>query len=326
MLNKGCQQIIAFQIMAQVINKYVWLVDTIRKAGKAGITFEDINKLWLRKDNVELSGGLEIPHRTFHKWRIAVEEMFNVAIDCRRKGGYHYFIANPEELKGHSMSNWLLETVSVSNLLMQNIALKGRVLLENVPSGLQFLPEILDAMNGNNVLSVTYKGYWHEEASTFDVHPYCVKLFKQRWYMVAFSTQRQAIRTYALDRIQALDRRTATFVMPSNFSPVLFFKNSYGVMMGSEVPSDVKIKVNAFEANYLRSLPLHHSQQEVFKCEEYSIFTYHLSPEFDFRMELLSRGDDVEVLEPAYLRDAMAEIACRMNAIYNGQLPPTIEN
>lgn len=65
-----------------LLSKYVWLVETIYKARR--ITFEEINEKWL--DN-ELSEGVELPLRTFHKWRIAVEEMFGPIIDCDRKGG-----------------------------------------------------------------------------------------------------------------------------------------------------------------------------------------------------------------------------------------------
>ena len=303
--------------MAKIIDKYVWLMDTVRKAGGTGITFEEINEEWKRKDNQELSGGLELLKRTFHKWCVAIRQQFNIEIECKRKGGYRYYISNPENFKGHDLSNWLIDTISVSQLLMHNIALKDRILLENVPSGLQYLAEILEAMKSSHVISITYQGYWHEHPETLEVHPYCVKLFKQRWYMVAYSSKRSSIRTYSLDRIRNIKRRAAKFVMPGNFSPAVFFKNAYGVMQGSEIPRDIKIKVNAFQANYLRSLPLHHSQQETVKNMKYSIFTYHLCPEFDFRMELLSMGDEVEVLEPASLRDAIAAIAHNMNEMYN---------
>ena len=74
-----------------LINKYVWLVETIYRSRR--ITFEEINLRWL--DN-EMSEGLDLPLRTFHKWRIAVEEMFGLVIECERKGGYHYYIANAE--------------------------------------------------------------------------------------------------------------------------------------------------------------------------------------------------------------------------------------
>ena len=205
--------------MAKIIDKYVWLMNTVRKAGERGITLEDIKQEWNRKDNQHLSEGLELLERTFHKWRKAIGEQFHVEIECRRKGGYHYFIANPEVLQGRDLSNWLIDTIGVSQLMMNNITLKDRILLEDVPSGLHFLPDVLDAMKGNHVIALTYQGFWHDDPITTDVHPYCVKLFKQRWYMVAYSTRRQAIRTYALDRILNVERQMATFEMPANFSP-----------------------------------------------------------------------------------------------------------
>ena len=58
-----------------IVNKYVWLVDTIYKAGK--ISFEEINRRWVEND---MSNGIEIPKRTFHKWRIAIEDLFGLII------------------------------------------------------------------------------------------------------------------------------------------------------------------------------------------------------------------------------------------------------
>ena len=105
-----------------LLHKYVWLVETIYKAKR--ITFEEINKKWLEND---LSEGVELALRTFHKWRIAAEDIFGVSIDCERKGGYHYYIANADELKGGNIRNWLLSTISVSNLLIGNNWLIGLI-------------------------------------------------------------------------------------------------------------------------------------------------------------------------------------------------------
>lgn len=78
--------------------------------------------------------------------------------------------------------------MSVSNLLMDNQNLKDRIILEDIPSGKEYLATILDSMKTNNQLRITYQSYWRDESSTFNVHPYCVKLFKQRWYLVAIRT------------------------------------------------------------------------------------------------------------------------------------------
>ena len=134
-----------------LINKYVWLVDTIYKAGC--ITYEEINQKWIEQE----MDDNPIPLRTFHKWRIAIEEMFHLNIECERKGGYHYYIGNVNEIKRGGLRNWLFKNISISNLLLDCQSLKDRILLEDVPSGQEYLATILDAMKTNNQLCITYQ-------------------------------------------------------------------------------------------------------------------------------------------------------------------------
>lgn len=290
-----------------LLGKYVWLVETIYNAGH--ITFEEINQKWLDDD----MDKEPIPLRTFHKWRIAAEDMFGLVIDCERKGGYHYYIGNAREVESGGLRSWLLSTISVSNLLLDSQQLKDRILLEEIPSGVKYLPMIIEAMKTNNVIRITYQSYWREESHTFNVHPLCVKLFKQRWYMVALSPYYNKVMIYSLDRIFGLWKQKDKFKMPEDFEPSVFFQDCYGVIAGTKrKPETVRIKVSAGQANYIRSLKLHESQDEVERNDEYSIFTYFLRPELDFIQELLSNGEDVEVLEPFWLRKDVGGIIKRM--------------
>lgn len=291
-----------------LINKYVWLVETIYKAGR--ITLDEINEKWLEQG----MDNQPIPPRTFHKWRIAAEEMFNLNIECERKGGYHYYIENPEELKRNSIRNWILNSVSVSNLLLDNQSLKNRILLEDIPSGHNNLVTTLDAMKTNTQISITYQSYWKEDNYTFTVHPYCIKLFKQRWYMLTFNPYYNKMMIYALDRISNIQKLDGeTFNIPEDFDAESFFYNYYGIIVNSDSKLEtVKLKVSADQANYLRSLPLHDTQKEIERNDEYSIFSLRICPQFDFYQEILSNGEDIEVLEPAWLRETIAGIVKRM--------------
>lgn len=298
---------------SNLLNKYVWLVETIYRAKQ--ITFNELREKWL--DN-ELSEGVELPLRTFHKWRIAVEEMFGLVIDCQRKGGYHYYIANAEELKGGNIRNWLLNTVSVSNLLIDNQHLKDRILLENIPSGQQYLADIIGAMKSGSTLTVTYQNYWHDEAHTFDIEPYCVKLFKQRWYVVGRTPYYDQVRIYSLDRILDLfvsnDKR---FKMPKTFSSEEYFEQCYGIEIGKDIkPEKVKLKVSDHQSNYIRAVPLHHSQEETERNENFSIFELWLRPTNDLLREILWHGNDIEVLEPEWYRNEIANTIEEMDQIY----------
>ena len=286
-----------------LLNKYVWLVETIYK--NKYISYEEINEKWLDDD---ISEGVEIPKRTFHTWIHEAEEMFGLVILCERKGGYNYYIENAEEIKQGGLRNWLLNTISTGNLLMNNQQLKDRILLEEVPSVNDHLEPIIKAMRSNLTLTISYKSYWRDESSTFDVEPYCVKVFKQRWYLVGKSPYYDQVRIYALDRILDLEITDVKFKMPAKFNPEEFFEFFYGIIAheNPEVET-VKLKVSAGQSNYLRSLPLHHSQKEIEKTEDYSIFKLRLCPEYDFQQEILSQTPEIEVLEPEWLRKEISE-------------------
>lgn len=294
------------------VNKYVWLVETLYKAKK--ITLKEINRRWLETD---LSEGLEIPRRTFHTWKNEVEEMFGLVIICDKHDGDRYYIENREDLEGEGLQRWLLNTMSVSNMLLENKSLNDRILLESIPSGQDFLATVMEAMKKNRLLEITYKGFGSKSEHTFPVAPYCVKLFRQRWYLVGNSVYEDIIRIYSLDRVLEAQLTDEPFKYPKNFSPEVYFSGCFGVIRndGIEVET-VKLRVNVNQANYLRSLPLHPSQEETERNADYSIFTLHVRPTFDFQQELLWNGDTLEVLEPLWLREEIAGVVKRMGEMY----------
>ena len=296
------------------IKKYVWLVETIYKAKK--ISLKEINSKWLETD---LSEGLEIPRRTFHTWRNEVEDLFGIEIQCDKTDGDRYFIEDRDKLKNNSLQSWLLNTMSVNNMLLENKTLSDRILLENIPSGQDYLSLVTDAMKKSKVLEITYKGYWSEHEHTFPVAPYCVKLFRQRWYLVGNSVYEDKIRIYSLDRVLNASLTEEPFKYSKDFSPEVYFQDCFGVIRDDETEVEtVKLKVNADQSNYLRSLPLHPSQEEIETSDDYSIFTLRVRPTFDFYQELLKNGETLEVLEPTWLRKDFKDIVKRMAALYKG--------
>jgi len=90
-------------------------------------------------------------------------------------------------------------------------------------------------------------------------------------------------RIYSLDRIKYLHATDETFEMPKDWSAEDFFDGCFGIIAEQSVKiQPVKLKVSAGQANYIRDLKIHESQEETERNEEYSIFTYYLRPAFDF--------------------------------------------
>ena len=287
---------------AGLINRYVFFVTTIYNRGP--ITLEDIQ----RRFESRFGRGEELSERQFHRYTDAVEELFDIEIKYSRSQR-GYVVADREGIDNMAMRKWLIQTFSVNNILHEGQDLKNRILLEEVPSGQQYLTTIVDAMREGVALSMTYHSFHREEPSTFEVEPYCVKLFEQRWYMLAKSERYDDLRIYALDRIKALESTERKFKLPKKFDAAKFFEDYYGIIIGDEDfdVEPVALKVDWWQSKYLRTLPLHHSQVEVECNEEYSIFEYYLCPTFDFRQKILSMGATTEVLAPAKLIEKVCE-------------------
>ena len=256
---------------AGLINRYVFFVTTIYNRGP--ISLEEIQ----RRFESHFGRGEELSERQFHRYTDAVEELFDIEIKySRTQRGY--VIADREGINNMGMRKWLIQTFSVSNILHESQDLKNRILLENVPSGQQHLTTIVDAMRESVALSMTYQSFWMDEPATFDVEPYCVKLFEQRWYMLGKSEGYDDLRIYALDRIKALEPTERKFKLPKKFDATKFFEDYYGIIISDDDYDvcPVALQVDAQQSNYLRTLPLHHTQVEVERNDEYSIFEYRL--------------------------------------------------
>lgn len=287
----------------------LWLLNTILRAGK--ITLAEINESWL---NSEYSEGVEITRRTFIRRRNAIEYVFGIYIECDRKDGYRYFIGNPEDLQVAIIQRWMVNALSTSSLLSDSKDIKNQIMLEDIPSGQLFLEDILQAIRNHRLLRMTYERFG-KAPYTIDAEPYCVKLHHQRWYVVVRNpkSKHPNLTTYALDRIKQLEVIEGShYDLQEDFSADDFFKNFFGAYVNAEIlPERIVIRAFGTQADYIRTLPLHSSQKELTATtdasEPYTDFEFFLSVTPDFINELLSKSDEIEVLEPESLRKKMQE-------------------
>lgn len=277
-----------------LINRYIWLIDTIRRYGR--ITLDELNRQWLRSS---LSDGKPLPRRTFHHYRNDAEQMFGVNIVCDRST-YEYYI---EDTPQSALHQWLIDSTALTDTLRDTSDIAGRVVLENVPSAREHLATIVDAMRQNHRIQFAYKSYTRSQRNTgIVIEPYFVKIFKQLWYVIGHNVKDNMIKTYALDRMSdLLIDSGAPFDYPEHFSPQEFFRDCFGITTNQNEPKRIMLRVEPTQAKYFRALPLHPSQQEVIH-DKYSIFTYRMRITYDLREELLSHGSNIEVMEPPELK------------------------
>lgn len=286
--------------------RYIWLVDLINR--RKYVSFKEISEAWMRSPLNET--GDPLSERTFFNHKDAIAGMFGIEILNDRSLGFYI---GRSDVGSDETSDWMLHTLCLNNVLHENADMKDRILMEKVPSSERFLTDIISAMRDFRVIRLCYQSFRHPEPFCFNVRPYCVKYFKQRWYLLGDSDL--GLRIYSLDRFVDMEELEEHFEIPKGFDAEEYFGNYFGVIIGEE-PEDVKIRVVPDQVKYFRTLPMHGSQRETVQEDGSSVFSYHIAPTFDFVQEILSHGADVEVLEPIELRESIADNVAGMASRY----------
>ena len=289
---------------ARLFQQYIWLVNTLRQKGK--LTLKEINDLWV---NNKVIGGSPLSRTSFYRHKEAILNMMGIIIECE-KNTNKYFIANPEELDDDSIGRWMLSTLTVNAALSDCAGIKNRILLENAPSGEEFLEPIINAIKTDHRLKMGYKKFNYEGYVKI-VCPYAVKRFQQRWYLLALNDE-EKMRIYAIDdRTTMMEMTDQTFEMPEDFLPEEYFAEYFGVLTLDIPMAHVVVRAYDFTPNYLRTLPLHHSQRELESGDHYTDFSFDIRPTDDFLGKLFSYRDGIEILEPSDLREKMKQLIAK---------------
>ena len=296
---------------AHQVNVYFWLIDTI---ASGNLTRDDINRRWAHcryNDNHEM----EFPERKFHRYKEEIQEIFDVDIRCNKSRGNVYYIENKDDISGGTRQ-WFLNAMAVHSMMDQAKDITDCVLYEDIPEGTQYLSLIVDAIRHRTQLQLTYHSFNRQEQYELTLSPYCLKVFKQRWYVAGCpSTHPNETRIYALDRVQIMRPTDQTFIYPKQFDAKAFFAPYYGVFRNA-TPTKVIIEAKPQSAQFLRLLPLHDSQKELRQFHGNTFFEYYIAPTLDFIQELRTHGTDIRVREPEELVAIFREEAQKAYEMY----------
>ena len=159
---------------------YIWLLETLQSRGP--LTLDQIRQLWRRSSVNEL--GSDLPARTFANHIRAISDIFGIDIVCdRRDNTYH--IVNEDDLGGSGIRDWLMEALSLNNLINESASLRTRLLFESEPSSHRFLKDIIKAIRDDRMLEVNYQSFKMDAPGDFLLEPFCLKEYKRRWYLFA---------------------------------------------------------------------------------------------------------------------------------------------
>ena len=288
-------------MVSELLQKYIWLVNTFVRAGDRGLSLDEICSRW--EDRFDS----DYPRRTFNNHRQNVEDVFGIKI-ARNRSTNRYFIEYSDDVADdNEEAAWLINTFTVNNMLsLGKERLSGRIAVEDIPSGHRHLTSVMDAMTEGLELRIEYQKYTSSGSDIYTVRPYAVKDASRRWYLIGYCLERKGLRVYGLDRVKRLDETGNTFRMDRKFSIDELFATSFGIYLPDGPGQTITFRTDETDARYLRDLPVHPSQTEIERREGSVTFSIFVCPNKALIMEFCKYGSSIEVLSPESVREEVA--------------------
>ncbi len=192
---------------------------------------------------------------------------------------------------------------------------------ENVQElkNINLLGELYPLLKEKQVLQISYKPFKKEEAVSLGIHPYLLKEYNNRWFLLGWNEPYQNYSILALDRIQHFHPTNENFIVDHKEPLLKWLEHIIGVSMPEDKSVEtIQIEVMEPTVPYFQTKPIHPSQQLESQEESSSIFSLQLIPNYELEQLLLSFGENVRVIKPVYFREQIKARAERLKAKYNG--------
>lgn len=171
-------------------------------------------------------------------------------------------------------------------------------------TGIEFLDPLYNHIKQEEAINVIYKPFHREENQTHPIHPYLLKEYNKRWFLLGLHDYYKTISIYALDRIVKLERAHFTFIQNRQLDPRTYLQNVIGVTIPEDVTvQDVKLHFSPKRLPYVVTKPLHESQKLLSQDGDGGTIQIKVVPNLELEQLLLSFGEDVTVLHPISLRN-----------------------
>lgn len=295
------------------LKKVLWIYNQIVES--KGISLKALQDKW---EVNWVDDGKPLPTSSFRKYKNNIEELFNVSITCTTEGQSYVYTIKKSDISDKSPSaEWLAQMLSIEFSWNSMMPIRNRIVLDKAPIGGKYISTITEAISESKSLEIEYQSFYDSKPRIVEVDPFWLKMYNQRWYLVANLTQdtddekEQKIdpHPYSLDRIKWMKITDKSFKYPKELTAESHFKDSVGITVDMEYDIEtVQFKVYGTQQNYVATLPIHPSQSVMEQTDEYTIFQMVVRPSYELFEKLIAQQYHLEVLSPKWIREEMASI------------------
>jgi len=253
------------------------------------------------------SKGFKISDRTFQRTLEQFREEFGLDINYNNQTN-GYYINHETSINVNSFYKFL-EIAGTAELLSESLKDSKESLkyvnLEapNNLKGIEYLRDLLLAVREHRIIEFEYQRFQVENISHNTIEPYLLKEYQNRWYIFGRIYKTDKFRTYGIDRLKKLKLTDKTFIYDNSKSKSYYFDYVIGLNYSNETPENVILSYIPEQADYIKTLPLHNSQEVLIDNDEELRIQLEVIPNFELEQKILLQGERVKVLEPKWLAD-----------------------
>lgn len=269
----------------------------IHQLTKRPSSYEEIQNFLELQESLS-EDTLTCSQRTLQRDIKEIEQDYHILIKNDRSRNVYYIAEDGRE----EHSERLMETFDLYNAMRIGNSFGDHLLFENRKAlGTEHMNGLLHAIRYKRQVEFTYEKFDDGSVTGRTVKPIAIKEARNRWYLIG--EDGGVVKNFGLDRMSDLEILQKKFKPIKDYDVHKEFEHHFGIINGTgEEPQKVVLSFTPTEGRYISSLPLHHSQKEILRNKKEHRFEYFLVPTYDFRMELLSYGNTVKVLEPESLK------------------------
>ncbi len=187
--------------------------------------------------------------------------------------------------------------------------------------GLQFLDIIYQYISNKDAISITYQSFKARAPSTFEFHPFLLKEYRNRWFVLGVKNAKRNIANLALDRIIKISKSEKPYILMPDFDSANYYRHVIGVtVFPTLAPENIVLFIPHRHAPYVLTKPLHHSQK-VIKRDNYGItISLIVQHNYELEKEILAFGEGIRVLQPERLRNAIKNRMIEALDLYESEI------
>lgn len=266
----------------------------------------------LRSDKLGYNAPIEIFEKKYYRYEDPEYSITNIPLSPQDMDTLTEVVQILKQFKGFSHFNDLSSMVSKLEDKVYTERTHQQAIIDFEKNehltGLEHLDTVYQAIQNRTVLSLRYQSFRAKKPTLLYFHPWLLKEFRNRWFMIGIINSKRTIMTFALDRIQTVELAPAIHYMRNeDFNAKTYYQHVIGVTVNRITPQEIRIWVNNEHGPYVLSKPLHASQQLLEEREDGIVIAITVSPNFELEKDILAFGEGMEVLSPPNIRQQMAE-------------------